>query len=249
VTSYDAIADLYDEDMGASAPPGDVEFYLAQARGARGPLLELGCGTGRITLPLAAAGCDSIGADRSLPMLRVLRRKSPEQRAVCMDMRAPALRGPFARIFCPYSAFTYLVEEADQDRLLRWVASSLAPDGRFVLDVFVPDPRVHSLPDSHVFLDYRRRRADGTFLERAKTIRKDLGNRINTIERRYTIRGAEGAVLREIVTRDVIRFYPPAALAEIIDASGLRVLEMRGGFAGEPLTDSARVAVLVCERR
>src|SRR4029077_18187649 len=210
--------------------------------------LELGCGTGRITLALAVAGSDAIGADRSLPMLRVLRRKSPAQRAVCMDMRAPALRGPFARIFCPYSVFTYLVEETDQDRLLRWVASSLARDGRFVLDVFVPDPRMHALPDSHVFLDYRRRRADGTFLERAKMVRKDLGRRINTIERRYTIRDAEGAMLREIVTRDVIRFHEPAALVETIDASGLRVLEMQGGFAGEPLTDSAQVAVLVCGR-
>src|SRR5262249_3914462 len=132
---------------------------------------------------------------------------------------------------------------------LRWVASSLAADGRFVLDVFVPDERVHALPDSHVFFDYRRRRADGTFLERTKTVRKDLGRRINTIERRYTIRRAEGAVLREIFTRDVIRFCPPAALAETIEASGLRVLEARGGFAGEPLTDSARVAVLVCEPR
>src|SRR5229473_1384232 len=94
---------------------------------------------------------------------RVLRRKAREQRAapaaVCMDMRALALRGTFARIFCPYSAFTYLVEESEQVELLRWVASALAPGGRFVLDLFVPNADVHALPDAHIFFDYRRPRA------------------------------------------------------------------------------------------
>jgi len=85
MTGYDAIAELYDEDMGASAPAGDVEFYLAKARETSGRTLELGCGTGRITLPLAAAGCEVIGADRSLAMLGVLRRKAREQRCKRRD--------------------------------------------------------------------------------------------------------------------------------------------------------------------
>jgi len=253
MTGYDAIAELYDEDMGASAPAGDVEFYLAKARETSGRMLELGCGTGRITLPLAAAGCEVIGADRSLAMLGVLRRKAREQRAapaaVCMDMRALALRGTFARIFCPYSAFTYLVEESEQVELLRWVASALAPGGRFVLDLFVPNADVHALPDAHIFFDYRRPRTDGTWLERRKMLTKDLGRRINAIERRYRIVDAAGHTMREIFTRETIRFHEPASLAAQIEASGLRVLETHGGFAGEPLSRSSRVMVLVCARR
>jgi len=249
VTGYDSIAELYDEDMGASAPPGDIDFYLAQARDAGGLVLELGCGTGRITLALAAAGCAVIGADRSLAMLHVLRRKAREQPVLVMDMRAPALRATFARIFCPYSAFTYLVEESGQQALLRWVVSALAPGGRFVLDVFVPSREMHSLPDAHVFFDYRRQRPDGTWLERRKTLSKDLDRNINSIERRYTILDAYGRSLREIVTRETIRFYQPASLAACIEASGLRIVEARGGFSGEPLSDSSRVMVFVCARR
>jgi SAM-dependent methyltransferase len=249
MTGYDSIAELYDEDMGASAPAGDVDFYLAHARDAGGPVLELGCGTGRITLPLSAAGCRVIGADRSPAMLQVLRRKRPELPVLVMDMRAPALRGTFGRIFCPYSAFTYLVEESDRQAFLGWAVSALAPGGRFVLDVFVPRPEMHALPDSHVFFDYRRQRPDGTWLERRKTLSKDLGRSINSIERRYTILDAYGRSLREIITRETIRFYDPASLSACLEASGLRVVEARGGFYGEPLSDSSRVMAFVCARR
>ncbi len=248
MTGYDTIAELYDEDMGASAPPGDVDFYLAQARDAGGPVLELGCGTGRITLALAAAGCAVIGADRSLAMLRVLRRKARAQPVLVMDMRAPALRATFARIFSPYSVFTYLVEESERQAFLRWVVSGLAPGGRFVLDVFMPSREIHALPDAHVFFDYRRQRPDGSWLERRKTLSKDLGRNINSIERRYTILDAYGRSLREIVTRETIRFYQPASLAACLEASGLRVMEAHGGFSGEPLSDSSRVMVFVCAR-
>ncbi|HYS20001.1 MAG TPA: hypothetical protein VEO73_02820, partial [Gemmatimonadales bacterium] len=65
----------------------------------------------------------------------------------------------------------------------------------------------------------------------------------------YRIVDAAGHTMREIFTRETIRFHEPASLAAQIEASGLRVLETHGGFAGEPLSQSSRVMVLLCARR
>src|SRR4030095_7404926 len=70
---YDLIAQVYATDMGRSMPFDDVGFYRGLCRGARGRVLELGCGTGRILLDLIASGVDAIGVDRSLPMLKQMR--------------------------------------------------------------------------------------------------------------------------------------------------------------------------------
>ena len=112
-SAYDLIAEYYDFDMGMNAPKNDVEFYVNWAAGRFGPVLELGCGTGRITLPMVQAGCTVLGIDLSIPMLRQLKTKaefilSSEELSrlslCCMDMRQLALDASFSLIICPYSA-------------------------------------------------------------------------------------------------------------------------------------------------
>ncbi|TLY48982.1 MAG: class I SAM-dependent methyltransferase, partial [Gammaproteobacteria bacterium] len=72
--SYDAIAEIYETDMGQSMPFDDVAFYRSLCLAEGGRVLELGCGTGRILIELMRAGIDAVGADRSLPMLARLHR-------------------------------------------------------------------------------------------------------------------------------------------------------------------------------
>lgn len=95
--SYDLIADVYATDMGRSMPFDDVGWYARVAAEHAGRVLELGCGTGRITIELAARGLDVIGVDRSLPML-MRARQDAQARGIAlpvaqMDLRALALRG------------------------------------------------------------------------------------------------------------------------------------------------------------
>jgi SAM-dependent methyltransferase len=253
--SYDQIAEIYDEDMGCSAPGADVDFYTRACAGLPGPVLELGCGTGRVSLPLARAGARVLGLDASLPMLRVLRRKAAGQltagerarlRAVHMDMREAAFGARFAAVLCPYSAFTYLVEEPEQLRVLRRVRAHLAPGGRFLLDVFVPDPAVRALPAGHVFHDYRRPRADGTLLERTKTIAQDVAPGVNVITRRYRFLTPAGAEIRRLVTTERIRYWYPDDLERLLRRAGFAVLEVRGDFAAGPPGPGTRTAAFVC---
>lgn len=250
--SYDLIAELYDEDMGRSAPTGDLEFYAALAGAAKGRVLELACGTGRVALSLAAGGADVTGVDRSLPMLRELERKQSQLPAAarrvqtaCLDLRSRALAGRFALVLLPYSAITYLVDDGDRREVLRWVHGLLGPGGRFALDTFIPDPALDLIPDDHLFQDYRRTRPDGRVLSRSKLIRKDRARGLNEIERRYTLEDAAGAVLRQTVTRETIHPFQPDELAAELEAAGLRVRERPDDF-GRPGQGRKRTAVFVC---
>jgi len=91
---WDEYAPFYDWENARTLGRRDVAFWRRVAIGSRGPVLELGCGTGRVSVPLAKAGVDLVGIDRSAPMLERLRARSAragvsgQLRAVRGDIRA-----------------------------------------------------------------------------------------------------------------------------------------------------------------
>jgi SAM-dependent methyltransferase len=131
--------------------PGELQFYVEQARAADGPVLELGCGTGRILIPTAEAGVAVTGVDASPHMLALARDKlgalPPEVRArVALhegDMRTFSLPERFRLITVPYRAFLHLLTVEDQRQALARIRDQLTPDGRLVLNIF--DPRLDIL--------------------------------------------------------------------------------------------------------
>ncbi len=142
---YDTFADLYDHVTPYRERP-DVAFYAALASEAGGPVLELGCGTGRVLIPCARAGATMIGADASAGMLEVCRKKleaePPEVRArveiVAADMRAFDLDRRVALVTMPFRGFQHLLTVDDQRRALASLRRHLLPGGRLVFDVFNP---------------------------------------------------------------------------------------------------------------
>src|SRR5262245_18370730 len=188
--------------MGLSAPAGDVAFYVKAGLRATGNVLELGCGTGRIALPLVEAGCQVLGVDVSLPMLKemsqnALARLSPSQQTrlswACMDMKDLGVSEKFSLILCPYSAFTYLLEETARSRFFSVIRRLLSAGGRLILDVFVPRYEILCQPDGCIFFDYRRDVPGGLVLERRKTIQKDLTSQVNYITRYYRLLKTNGS--------------------------------------------------------
>jgi SAM-dependent methyltransferase len=157
--------DLYDARMTHVLPPirGDVAFYPRWARKAGGPVLELGCGTGRVSIPLARAGFDVTGLDLSPHMLAVARGKwirlagsrppaHPQLpgavRWVEGDMERFDLERRFRLIIIPFRAFQHLMTPEAQRRCLACVRRHLARDGRFIVHLF--DPRLEfCLPQKH----------------------------------------------------------------------------------------------------
>ena len=120
----------------------DVAFYLAQAQAPSGPVLEVGCGTGRVTIPLAAAGVDITSLDVSASMLQEAKAESQGLRIdwVAADGRSFDLGRRFALIMMPFNTLQFFRDSAALGQLFRCVKSHLGNEGRFVFDVFSPQP-------------------------------------------------------------------------------------------------------------
>jgi ubiquinone/menaquinone biosynthesis C-methylase UbiE len=122
-------------------PSGDAAFYRALAQEIGGPVLELGCGTGRVLLPIAALGIPCVGLDASPAMLAVLRAKNPPPNVELVEARMEAFdlgARKFPLVTCPFRAFQHLLTVDAQLAALANVRRHLAPGGAFALDVFDP---------------------------------------------------------------------------------------------------------------
>jgi SAM-dependent methyltransferase len=126
----------------------DVRYYVELAEERGGPVLEYGCGNGRITIPLARAGVAVVGVDLSEPMLKDLRQRlAAEDDGVRErvdlrrgDMREIALGRRFPLVICPFNAFLHLYTREDVERFLARAKAHLAPRGALVFDISVPEP-------------------------------------------------------------------------------------------------------------
>ncbi len=141
MSSYDPL--VY--DASTIGPPGDVEFYLALAREAHAaghPVLELACGTGRVTIPIASEGIQVVGLDVSPAMLERAREKSAGLSTLGWvedDMRDFELPEGFGLALIPFRSFQHLLTVGDQLSCLACIWRHLVPGGRFALHVFNPD--------------------------------------------------------------------------------------------------------------
>lgn len=143
MSSYDAIARLY--DPWSRSVTEDVSFYVEQAElVAPGPVVELAVGTGRIAVPIAAAGVGVIGVDSSSGMLEICRERA-EVAGVgeLVDLRFGDLQEPpvserVELVICPFRSYLHL--HTDEERLGALLAARelLVPGGRLVFDVFAP---------------------------------------------------------------------------------------------------------------
>ncbi len=137
-TYGDQIADVYDRYYDAYDP---ATVATLKNLAGNGRALELGIGTGRVALPLREAGVDTTGIDASLEMVAKLRSKpgGSEIPVVMGDFAEVAAEGEFALIYVVFNTFFNLQTQDDQVRCFRNATAHLAPGGRFVLELFVPD--------------------------------------------------------------------------------------------------------------
>ncbi|PKB71078.1 MAG: hypothetical protein BZY87_07450 [SAR202 cluster bacterium Io17-Chloro-G6] len=135
-------AALYDSY--ATGVRGDVEFHVSMARLANGPVIEMGCGTGRILIPIASEGVDITGVDREQAMLDIAERKvadeKPKGKVKLMkgDLRTFRSEVPYSLIIVAYRTFLHLTEPGSMRQALNTMRENLAPDGRLILSFFDP---------------------------------------------------------------------------------------------------------------
>ena len=138
-TYGDAFADVYD-DWYQQVTDVDGTAALISNLSEGLDVLELGVGTGRLALPIAAAGVPITGVDSSSEMLKRLTARDTSGLVTThlADMASWLPTGPFKVIFCAYNTFFNLVDPDDQEKCLQLVSDRLTPDGLFVLEAFVP---------------------------------------------------------------------------------------------------------------
>jgi len=143
---YGVIAEFYDHVV-PYRNRQDVDFFVEMAKESNGPVLEVGCGTGRVLIPTARAGIEIVGLDLSPSMLSICREKlerEPKEvqarvRLVEGDMRHFHVGREFALATTPFRSLQHLVSIEDQIACLDSIHSHLAEGGRLVLDLFNPD--------------------------------------------------------------------------------------------------------------
>ena len=142
---YAFVADLYDHIVGYRDRP-DVAFWVEAAVESGGPVLELGCGTGRVLIPTARTGIEIVGLDLSTHMLAVCRERlagEPQEvqdrvQLVEADMRHFDLGQTFPLVATPFRPFQHLTTMEDQRSCLESVHRHLSEEGRLILDIFNP---------------------------------------------------------------------------------------------------------------
>jgi SAM-dependent methyltransferase len=141
---------VYDLQFAPDAP--DVAFWLEQCREWGGPVLELGCGTGRVSIPLARAGLEVVGVDLAEPMLAVARQRLDAEcgevrervRLMRADMRGFRSDATFACAVIPASTFAVLLTREDQERALGNIHACLREEGHLGFDVRIFDDWIQS---------------------------------------------------------------------------------------------------------
>lgn len=247
-SQYEGIAELYDGYPGNYLE--DIVFFAEEAEASGGPVLEIGVGTGRLALCLAAAGIEVVGIDSSPAMLRrlaVRRAEFPGLRgrvsAVAADMRAFALRRRFALAIVPFRTFLYLLTRADQRGALRAIRRHLQPEGRLVMSFFVPPAGLLAQGRTE-----RQEAARFAAPERQGEVVAydwtEFDRRRRRVISHITYEWRSGRRLEHTL---VARYVFPEEVPPLLESCGYRVAAAYGGFDRRPLTRESREQIWVAE--
>lgn len=255
---YAAIADLYD-DVGEYRDRPDVDFYVAEALGARGPVLELGCGTGRVLIPTARAGVEVTGLDASPSMLAECRnRLAQEAEAVRTrvhlvqgDMRRFDLGRKYALVTLPFRPFQHLLTVEDQLACLAAIQSHLHPAGRVILDLFNPslealtDPNVgQETGDEPEFTSRDGRRV----VRKYRIVSRDRARQVNSTELVYYITYPDGRQERAVHAFD-FRYLFRFEAEHLLARAGFEVQAVYSDYNRSPFGSSYPGELILVARK
>jgi SAM-dependent methyltransferase len=215
-----------------------VAFYIRQARAARGPVLEVACGTGRVTIPVAKAGIRVTGLDLSPHMLAIARSKADGLPVdfVQGDMTDFRLGRKFRLIFIPFRSFQAMLTPDEQRRCLRSVRRHLAPGGRLILNLF--DPKLeYCVPGlSEVIGRYRDARDPATGRVAKVRVRWRRNDAVNQLlHEKWDYRVLERGRVVERASRDlVIRWTYRWEMRHLLELEGFEPVACYGDFRGGP---------------
>jgi SAM-dependent methyltransferase len=214
---------------------GDVDFYRGLAKESGGPVLELGCGTGRVLLPIARDGIACTGLDSSEAMLEELRKRRPpgNLRLVKGPMQDFDLGSErFGLIFSAFRSLQHVLTVEDQLACLAAVRRHLTPGGLFAFDVFAPKlERIAQVEEPEA--EEARWKEDETEVVRFTSVRRDPASQVMEVTFRYESR-SPGRPPESETVRTKMRYFFRYEIEHLLARSGFTDIQILGGFDRRP---------------
>ena len=248
---YDKWADIY--DLVYSYVREDIPFYVEEALRSKGPVIELGCGTGRVAIPIAEAGVGITGLDFSEAMLEVARSKAGRLQGndslltlARADMREFSLDEKFSLAIIPFRGFLSLLTVEDQVKTLLNIRRHLASDGRLILNFFVPD--IDTLTQEGDVPYHLRDVTDpdtGARLVLWNQTSCDAHNQVLSTRIIIEILDHDGAVSKRIYRDLQLRYIYRWEMHHLLKICGYEVLDLYGDFDRSPFDETSGEMVWV----
>jgi len=222
----------------------DLDFYRKWCGMRKGPILEVCCGTGRLTIPLKKSGLDITGLDLSDSMLEMARMKAAAEKIDMTflkgDMRNFELNKKYSIIFIPFNSLQDISSVEDVEATLACVRTHLASDGLFLFDVF--NPSIHLMVErEREFTEaFNFRTADGKQIVVREKCRYHASTQVNKVRWHFDIEGVES------VEEFGMRCYYPLELEVLLKHNGFRVLHTFGTFGEDPFGEESKKQIFVC---
>ncbi len=249
---WDDYAPFYDWENAQTLDRRDVVFWQRLAARVSGPVLELGCGTGRVTIPVARSGARVVGIDRSAEMLARGRKRAARTRT---NGRISWLQGDirqlpfhssarFKLVMAPYGILQSLIRDSDLKATLTAAHRVLAPGGLFCLDL---------VPDLPVWQEYRNRvrfrgsrRGGKSRITLVESVRQDRARKLTHFDQEYVERRGRERKSRRFSL--VFRTLAIPQMTRRLERAGFRINAVLGDYDGQPWDRRADVWLILAEK-
>ena len=222
----------------------DLPFYRSRCEVAGGRVLELCCGTGRLTIPLREAGIDIVGLDGSASMLQAAARKADQRDVdvewVQADIREFDLSGRFRLVMLPFNSLQCIYSNEDLARTLTCIGGHLEPGGLFVFDIFNPSIDLMVERRQHPSEVAAFHTGDGRAVRITETCRYDDALQVNRVKWAVEIDGET-----RVQNLDMRVFYP-LEMDALLRFHGWTVLHKYGSFDERPFESGMPKQIFVC---
>jgi SAM-dependent methyltransferase len=247
------LARYYDLDLAGQTD--DVDFYLALAGRGRLQVLELGCGTGRLAIPIAQSGNEVLGVDHDPDMLARARTTwaatsgpiGGSLELIEADLLDFRVDRQFDLVVLGLNMLPALAGRQAQANALAGAAHLLNGAGRLVIDVSLPTPAELASWDGTLSLAWQRTDPEtGDSVAKQWSTEYDHVNQVARITTFFDSWAAPGGTLRRVARHDELHLLTANELAAMVAGAGLTVAQAGGDYDLSPLGESSERAVFVC---
>ena len=247
---WDDYAPFYDWENAQTLGKRDVPFWKRVALAAKGPCLELGCGTGRVTFPLAREGVEIVGIDRSGEMLqRAAMRKRRLRKAQWIQLVRGDIRHlpfppqAFPVVIAPYGILQSLLREKDLTATLTAVRDVLAPGGLFGMELVADLPAWREYSDR---VTLRGKRRNGARITLTESVRQDRKRKLTLFDQAYEERHGRRVTRKHFTL--TFRTLSVHQMAARLQKAGFDAITLLGDYQGSPWDLRAEAWILLAQK-